>query len=134
MLLGEACTQEGGGHSQAQRAGGEERRGDVCSGVKLVRGLAEAFGDDSGGDVLVRDPGAGGHPDTHQGRLGRGPLLLQAEDDPPHGLGGAQCCVGVGLMAISFALDGILLVVEDEADERDTVEALQVIQRCRRSV
>ena len=106
----------------------------MCSGVEVVRGLAEAFGDDSGGDVLVCDPGAGGHPDTHQGRLGRGPLLPQAEDDPPYGLGGAQGFMGVGLTANSFALDGILLVVEDKADERDTFEALQVIQRCRRSV
>ena len=105
----------------------------MCSGVKVVRGLTEAFGDDSGGDVLVRDPGAVWHPDPHQGRLGHGPLLPQAEDDPPDGLGGAQGVMG-GLMANLFALDGILLVVEDKADERDTFEALQVIQRCRRSV
>ena len=37
--------------------------------------------------------------------------------------------MGVGLMANSFALDGILLVVEDEADERYTFKALQVIQK-----
>ena len=60
--------------------------------------------------------------------------MPEAEDDPPDGLSGAQGVMGVGLMANSFALDGILLVVEDKADERDTVEALQVIQRCRRSV
>ena len=106
----------------------------MCSGVEVVRGLAEAFGDDSGGDVLVRDPGPVRDPDPHQGGLGRGPLLPQAEDDSPHSLGGAQCFVGVGLMANSFALDSILLVIEDEADKRDAFEALQVIQRCRRSM
>ena len=106
----------------------------MCSGVKVVCGFAETFGDDSGGDIFVRDPGAGGHSATHQGCLGRGPLLPEAEDDPPDGLGGAQGVMGVGLMANAFALDGILLVVEDKADERDTFEALQVIQRCRRSV
>ena len=74
--------------------------------------------------------GPAGDPYPHQGCLGRGPLLLQAEDDPPHGLGGAQGVVGVGLMTNLFAFDGILLVVEDEADKRDTFEALQVIQRC----
>ena len=58
------------------------------------------------------------------------PVAAAGEDDPPHSLGGAQSVVGVGLMANAFALDGILLVVEDEADERDTFEALQVIQRC----
>ena len=104
------------------------------SGVEVVHGLADACGDDSGGDILVCGTGPIGDPDPHQGCLGRGPLLPQAEDDPPNGLGGAQCVVGVGLVANSFALDGILLVVEDKADECDTFEALQVIQRCRRSV
>ena len=90
----------------------------MCSGVEVVRGLAEACGDNSGGHILVSGMGPAGDPYPHQGCLGRGPLLLQAEDDPPYGLGGAQSVVGVGLMANAFALDSILLVVEDKADER----------------
>ena len=47
----------------------------MCSGVEVVRGFAETFGDDGGGDVFVCEPGAGGYPDTHQRRLRHGPLL-----------------------------------------------------------
>ena len=46
VLLGETSTQEGGSPSQVQRAGGEERGGDVGSGVEVVRGVADACGDD----------------------------------------------------------------------------------------